>query len=195
MDKKPSLLLYIHGFNSSPQSHKARVMQQFCQEHRPDITVVAPQMPSFPKQAARYLTDVIHRYEKTHRIGLIGSSLGGYLSTWLNAQYGFKAVLINPAVKPYELLVDFLGEQENPYTYERYTLESRHIDELKALDVAVIHSPRDFWLLQQEDDEVLDYRQAVAKYSNSKQTVEAGGDHSFVNFERYPEQIIHFLEL
>lgn len=195
MENKPSLLLYIHGFNSSPLSHKAQVMQQFCQDNRPDITVVVPQMPCFPQQAAHYLVDIISQYEKTHHLGLVGSSLGGYLSTWLHERYGYKVVLINPAVKPYELLVDFLGEQENPYTHEKYTLESKHIDELKALDVKTIRSPQDFWLLQQEGDEVLDFRQAVTKYAHSKQTVEPGGDHSFIDFERYPERIIQFLAL
>lgn len=195
MKKKAPLLLYIHGFNSSPLSLKAQVMSDYCQSHRPDIKVLIPQMPCFPQQAAELLQQLIQSYKADYRIALVGSSLGGYLSTWLNAQYGFKAVLVNPAVRPYELLLDFLGEQENPYTFERYTLEHKHIDELKSLDVTELNNPQDFWLLQQEGDEVLDYRQAVAKYAHSRQTVETDGDHSFVGFERFPEQIIEFLEL
>ena len=70
-----------------------------------------------------------------------------------------------------------------------------HIDELKVLDTPSIASPSDFWLLQQVDDEVLDYRQAVTHFSGARQTVEEGGDHSFVDFERYPAQIIEFLQL
>lgn len=83
-------------------------------------------------------------------------------------------MLVNPAVKPYELLADFLGPQTNPYTQEEYVLEANHMDELKALDVDEIKQPSDFWLLQQEEDEVLDYRQAVERYQGAKQTVEAG---------------------
>lgn len=195
MSAKPSLLLYIHGFNSSPQSHKANVMIEWCRANRPDIKVVAPQMPCYPKLAESFLLETIEKYQSDYQIGLIGSSLGGYLSTWLNSLYGFKAVLVNPAVKPYELLADFLGPQTNPYTQEEYVLEANHMDELKALDVDEIKQPSDFWLLQQEEDEVLDYRQAVERYQGAKQTVEAGGDHSFVDFERYPKQIIQFLEL
>ena len=195
MTKKAPLWLYINGFNSSPLSLKAQVMSDYCQSHRPDIKVLIPQMPCFPQQAAEFLQQLIESHKADYRIALVGSSLGGYLSTWLNAQYGFKAVLVNPAVRPFELLLDFLGEQENPYTFERYTLEHKHIDELKSLDVPELNNPQDFWLLQQEGDEVLDYRQAVAKYAHSKQTVEADGDHSFVGFERFPEQIIEFLEL
>lgn len=195
MSNLPSLLLYIHGFNSSPLSHKAQVMQQYCAANRPDIKVVVPKLPSFPKQAAVYLVDVVNQYKDDYQIGLVGSSLGGYLSTWLNHQFGFRAVLVNPAVKPYELLANFLGEQQNPYTQERYVLAAEHIDELKALDIPTLRAPQDFWLLQQTGDEVLDYRQAVDKYRHARQTIEEGGDHSFVDFERYPAQIIHFLNL
>ena len=192
---KPSLLLYIHGFNSSSRSHKATVMAEYCAEHRADIKVLTPQLPSFPQQAALYLQQLVEQYKDQDEIALVGSSLGGYLSTWLNSHYGFKAVVVNPAVKPYELLVDYLGEQVNPYTNERYVLETKHIDELKALDVPAITKPSDFWLLQQTEDEVLDYRQAVEKYQGATQTVAEGGDHSFVGFERYPQQIITFLNL
>ncbi|CAE6883948.1 hypothetical protein ACOMICROBIO_FLGHMIGD_00409 [Vibrio sp. B1FLJ16] len=192
---KPSLLLYIHGFNSSPLSMKASLMRDYCQQYRPDIKVIVPQLPCFPQQAAQMLLDIIEQHKDEYRIGLVGSSLGGFMSTWLNSKFGFKAVLVNPAVKPYELLVDYLGEQTNPYTDETYTLEARHIDELKALDVQSITSPESFWLLQQTDDEVLDFRQAVDKFVEAKQTVEQGGDHSFVGFERYPAEIIKFLEL
>lgn len=192
---KPSLLLYIHGFNSSPLSHKANVMRQYCEEYRSDIKVVVPQLPSFPQQAAECLLALVEQYRDDYKIGLVGSSLGGYMSTWLNDQFGFKAVLVNPAVKPYELLVDYLGPQENPYTFQHYVLEPHHIDELKALDVVNLKQATDFWLLQQTEDEVLDYRQAVEKFQLAKQTVEQGGDHSFIDFERYPELIVEFLEL
>lgn len=187
--------MYIHGFNSSSLSHKANVMRDYCATHRTDVKVLTPQLPSFPQQAALHLQGLVEQYKNDYQIALVGSSLGGYLSTWLNAQYGFKAVVVNPAVKPYELLADYLGEQENPYTHEKYLLEPKHIDELKALEVKTLNDVNDFWLLQQVEDEVLDYRQAVDKYQGSKQTVEQGGDHSFVNFERYPEQILAFLNI
>lgn len=192
---KPSLLLYIHGFNSSPLSLKANIMREYCAEHRSDITVISPQLPPYPMAAAECLDAIMQQYHDTHQIGLVGSSLGGYLSTWLNARYGCRAVVVNPAVKPYELLVDYLGEQTNPYTAESYTLEAHHIDELKALEVQQLRSPSDFWLLQQKGDEVLDYRQAVTKFANSKQTVEDAGDHSFIGFDRYAPSIIDFLAL
>ncbi|RSD32255.1 esterase YqiA [Vibrio pectenicida] len=192
---RPSLLIYIHGFNSSPLSEKAQLMTEYCSHQRPDIKVVVPQLPCFPQQAADCLLDIVEQYKSDYRIGLIGSSLGGYMSIWLNARFSFKAVVVNPAVRPYDLLEDYLGEQENPYTGQRYVLSQTHIDELKSLDVPIIQYPEDFWLLQQTHDEVLDYHQAIERLSGARQTVEEGGDHSFVGFERYLKQIIEFLQL
>ncbi|MBU2896295.1 esterase YqiA [Vibrio hepatarius] len=192
---RPSLLIYIHGFNSSPLSEKAKLMVEYCLQQRPDIKVVVPQLPCFPQQAADCLLDIVEQYKNDYRIGLIGSSLGGYMSIWLNGKFGFKAVVVNPAVRPYDLLEEYLGEQENPYTGQRYVLSETHIDELKFLDVPAIQYPENFWLLQQTHDEVLDYHQAVERFSGAKQTIEEGGDHSFVGFERYLKQIIEFLQL
>ncbi|MDN3684292.1 YqiA/YcfP family alpha/beta fold hydrolase [Vibrio sinaloensis] len=129
------------------------------------------------------MLDIIQQHQNDYRIGLVGSSLGGDICLCgSTTNLVFKAVVVNPAVKPYELLADYLGEQVNPYTNERYVLTEAHIDELKALDTPVISQVSDFWLLQQEGDEVLDYRQAVSKFTGAKQTVEANGDHSFVGF-------------
>lgn len=170
-------------------------MRAFCKESRPDIKVICPSLPSFPKEAAEMLTEIIESHVDKFNIGLVGSSLGGYLAIWLNSLYGLKAVVINPAIKPYDLLVDYLGPQQNPYSGHHYILEPHHVDELKALDITDLKTSQDFWLLQQTGDEVLDYRQAVNYFVNAKQNVEQGGDHSFVDFERFPPKIIDFLHL
>ncbi|MEZ9331240.1 YqiA/YcfP family alpha/beta fold hydrolase, partial [Vibrio sp. 10N.286.51.A4] len=65
---KPPLLLYIHGFNSSSRSHKATVMTDYCAEHRPDIKVMTPQLPSFPQQAAIYLQQLVEQYKEQYQI-------------------------------------------------------------------------------------------------------------------------------
>ncbi|GAD88193.1 putative esterase [Vibrio halioticoli NBRC 102217] len=195
MHNKPSLLLYLHGFNSSPQSHKAQLMREFCQNHRPDIRFVAPQLPVYPEPCIQSLRTLCDELSQEYQIGLVGSSMGGYLSTWLNKEYGFKAALINPAARPFDLLQDYLGPQFNPYTEEKYILKQEHVEQLRAIDVAKINQTADFWLLQQKGDEVLDYRQAVDKFIGCKQTVEEDGDHSFIGFERYPSAIVEFLQL
>lgn len=190
-----AMLLYVHGFNSSALSLKAQQMSQWCAQYRPDICVLTPTLASYPVDAINQLAGLIDTHQKQYQIGLVGSSLGGYYSTWLNAQSALRSVLVNPAVKPYQLLADYLGPQQNPYTGEQYLLESRHLDELLALDVGSIARPETIWLLQQQGDEVLDYQQAVTQYQGCKQTVEVNGNHAFVGFDRYCADIIDFLAL
>jgi len=36
-------------------------------------------------------------------------------------------VVVNPAVRPFDLFEQYLGEQVNPYTKERYILQSHHL--------------------------------------------------------------------
>ncbi len=190
-----SALIYLHGFNSSPQSQKAQIIRTWCQKNRPDIHIETPQLACYPEQAAQQLLELARKHQYVDQVGLIGSSLGGYLATWLNTEFNYPAVLVNPAVKPYDLLKDYLGHQQNPYTDEIYFLEPHHMDELKALDTITITNPASFWLLQQKGDETLDYRQAVKKYRECKQTLEPDGNHAFVGFDRFTADIIQFLAL
>ncbi|MCE2573672.1 esterase YqiA [Motilimonas eburnea] len=188
------VLIYIHGFQSSPASLKAQQMKQFIREQRPGIIFECPQMPCFPMAAWELIAAIVARYPG-HKLGFVGSSLGGYLVTKASQEFGGNAVLVNPAVRPYELLTDYLGENTHPYTNECYRLTSEHMADLKSLEVEPITAPERLWVMLQTGDEVLDYQQALDKHERSKLTLEQGGDHSFIGFERYLGHILRFLEL
>ena len=126
-------------------------------------------------------------------VGVLAAVGGGYYSTWFAEKYNARAILINPSVRPYETLVGYLGENENFYTEEKWQFNHQHIQQLLDIDVKNITKPERYLVLLQTGDEVLDYRQAEKKYSESNLQIEQGGDHSFQGFENHIEAILSFL--
>ena len=182
------MLIYLHGFNSAPNSFKARlVFDRMRVLGRADEYLV-PALPHRPLQAMALLREAVERYPGAV---LIGSSLGGFYATWLAERYALRAVLVNPAVRPYALLSGYLGPQRNLYTGAAYELTAQHINELKALEVTTV-TPERYLLLTRMGDEVLDYRDAVEKYRGARQWVIAGGDHGFADFENYLDVVLEF---
>ncbi len=186
------LVLYIHGFNSSPASYKSRYFKQFLDAKHPGNEFICPELPDYPQQAIELLSRIIES-SQVQSIALVGSSLGGFYAAWLANKYNLRAVLINPAVNPQELLVDLLGKNTNYYSGREYELTREHIEQLKALQVGVIENIEKFMVLLQTGDEVLDYRLANKKYIQSHLIIEQGGNHSFEDFPLYCEEIYQFL--
>lgn len=188
------MLLYLHGFLSSPASSKAVQVRDWLANHRPDIQYRCPLLTPYFGETAKALEALVND-RLPDPVYLMGSSMGGYLATWLAEKYDLRAVLINPAVQPSALDHGFVGmDLRNYHTGDRYVLSEAHIAELKALHTPVIQRPDNYWLMVQTGDETLDYRLAVEKYRGCEQLVEEGGDHGFIGFERHIPAAIGFLD-
>ena len=186
-------LLYIHGFLSSPQSHKAVLVKNWLSKNCESISYHCPALTPYPGDTRDTLQRIIEDL-RPDQVGLIGSSLGGYWATWLVETYDLRAVLINPAVKPSILKPEYIDvELRNYHTDESYVLRERDLEYLPDLEATQIKQPDNYWLMVQTGDETLDYRLAVEKYAHSKQLVEDGGDHSFQGFDNWIPKIIDFL--
>lgn len=191
MSAERKRVIYLHGFNSSPASHKARLFAAYC--HAQGLhDVLVPALPYDPARALQSLEDCIQ--DSGDRVALlVGSSLGGYYATYLAERHGLKAALINPAVAPCEYLPrKIVGSQRNYYTEEEYEFTLEHVAFLRTLEVKKIRDPARYLLLVQTGDETLDYRLAVQLYAGCQQIVQEGGSHSFDNFAAVLPTILRF---
>ena len=190
------VIVYLHGFRSSPASIKARAVvaaiDALPANERPVLHV--PMLASGPARDVEATAEWIamHVDDPARRLTLVGSSLGGFYATHLAERFGARAVLINPAIRPHDDLRPYIGPQTNLYTGETFVVTEAHFPELARLAVERITQPRRYWLMVQTGDEVLDYREAVAFYAGAQQLVEGGGDHAFAGFERQIGAILRF---
>ena len=183
-------LVYVHGFNSSALSFKAGLVRSRMEALGRGGEFACPELSHRPAKAIAELERIV-KASAPRDVALIGSSLGGYYATWLAETHGVRAVLANPAVRPYELLKDALGSQTNLYTGARYEFTQQHLAELRALEVPRI-TPERYLLIVRTGDEVLDYRQAVERYRGAEAIVEEGGDHGFGDFDRHLDRALAF---
>lgn len=184
MPADPPALLYLHGFNSSPTSHKARQLVKAMSALGLAERLWVPALHHHPRQAMAQLEGLL---AELGRPVLVGSSLGGYYATHLAERHGLKALLINPVVRPHSLFDGRLGPQRNLYSDEVWELTEDHVQALAALEVPAPQDPARYQVWLQTGDETLDYRQAEAYYRACALRIQAGGDHGFQGFaERLP---------
>ena len=190
-----SHLLYLHGFRSSPKSAKARMVAAGVAARHPEVTWWCPQLPPSPKAAMRLVMDGVAAWPRD-RMGVIGSSLGGFYATYVAQVCGCRAVLLNPAVDPARDLAKYIGEQATWHDPgERFFFEPRYIDELRELEAGPLRVPGNFFAVIAKGDEVLDWREMVARYPGARIELIEGSDHAISDFDDHIDAILGFLGL
>ena len=183
------MLLYIHGFNSSPASFKANVLKEaFARAGRGD-EFFCPALPHRPAKAMALLESILPQQSRD-AVTLVGSSLGGFYGTYLTEKYGTRCVLLNPAIDPHDGLRAYLGTQKNLYTGDEYVLTEQHLDEMRALFVPQLKNLERYLLITATGDEVIDYRASVARYAGAEQIIIQGSDHGMGDFADYLDKIL-----
>jgi len=180
------MIVYLHGLNSAGSSHKAAVLR----ERLAPIEVFSPTYPAqSAAQAVASLTQQLsalreERGDDTPRV-LVGSSMGGFYGAWLGRRLGFDhLVLINPALRPWELLVQVEGWQYNAARDERYYLSAEMVAATRAFATEPARLGLPATLLHDKGDELIDYRQAVAAYDGIADIrLFEGGSHGFEHLD------------
>lgn len=185
------MILYLHGFRSSPASKKAIQIREALRARGRGDDYLCPQLPASPR-AAIAVALAAARLEDPARLALIGSSLGGYYATYVAEQLGCRAVLLNPAIRPYDDLRGYLGPQPVYFSTATIEMKPEYLDELRAIDTPRITRPERYFLLAATGDELIDWRTMVAKYEGCRQHVIEGSDHAISDFASYLDEVLAF---
>jgi predicted esterase YcpF (UPF0227 family) len=185
------MILYLHGFRSSPKSMKARVVGERMAALGLADQLICPQLPASPTAAMALVLSLIDGIPP-EELNIIGSSLGGYYATWLAERIGCRAVLLNPAIVPLQDLDQHVGVSTQYHTDQPFEFKREYIDQLRALDVPQISRPERYFLIAATGDEVLDYRDMVAHYQGARQHVIDGSDHAISAFPNYLDAVLAF---
>jgi predicted esterase YcpF (UPF0227 family) len=185
------VILYLHGFRSSPQSFKARLLAARMAELGRAADWCCPSLPVSPREAIALAEQAVAGLPP-EQVSVIGSSLGGYYAAWLAERHGYRAVLLNPAVDPGRDLAQYLGPQTLWHGDGSVVVEPRHLDELRALAVASITRPERYYLIATTGDEVLDYRDMLKFYAGVGTTLIEGSDHGISDFADYRDRVLAF---
>ena len=185
------MILYLHGFRSSPLSMKSRLLAAQMQALGREAEWLCPQLPASPKLAIALALSLV----KDVALGdltIIGSSLGGYYATWLAEQLGCRAVLLNPAIVPLIDLEQHVGVTTEFHSDKPFEFKREYIAELRAFAVQKITQPQRYFLIAATGDEVLDYRDMLAHYQGAQQCVIDGSDHGISEFAAYLAPVLAF---
>ncbi len=185
-------IVYLHGFRSSPRSAKAQAMADWARDAGLDWC--CPQLPPSPAAALA----LVHQRTEAwpdEGVALLGSSLGGYYAAGLSARRpAWRLALLNPAVDPARDLAAYIGENRQWHAPEEsFYFRPEYVDELRAMQPGAPTHPARCFALIAKGDEVLDWREMLARYGVGRTLLLAGSDHGLSDFARWQPELIRFL--
>ncbi len=187
------MILYLHGFRSSPDSSKARLMAAALAERGLGDAWCCPQLPASPA-AALQLALRLAEEAQTSDLTLVGSSLGGFYATWLAERLGCRAVLLNPVVHAARDLATQVGSHRTFHGDDPFEFLPDYVDELAQAEAEIpvlTHLDR-YFLVAATGDEVLDWREMQARFVGSRQRIIQGSDHGISDFADWLPEVLDF---
>ncbi len=190
-----TLVVYLHGFRSSPNSSKAVKTKEAIKALSTTDNLIhwyCPQLLASPKQSMDMVIEYIQA-NPVDRLIVIGSSLGGFYANYLAERYQCKAVTLNPAVRAPRELAPHVGVMTAYDSDEPFDFRPEYIDELCALQVERLARPENYFLIAAKGDELLDWKEMVDFYSGAQQLVLEGSDHGISEYSEYLPQVMRFI--
>ena len=140
---------------------------------------------------------------------VIGSSLGGFYATWAAAEHGMAAIVLNPAVHPARDLAAYIGVHPCWHDPAQHIeIKPGHMEEMKSLYVGhglayltatdrlsaqALVDPERLLAVIAKGDELLDWREMVARYAYAQTHVLEKSDHGISDFSLHIPVLSDFL--
>jgi len=186
-------ILYFHGFASSSNSNKAKVLKKYISTNYKNAEIIIPDLDNNFKIAVSQIHKLIESVK--HPIVFMGSSLGGYYASYFSTKLKTKSVLINPAIPPLRDFEMYLGENENYSTGEKFIITTEDIRYLRKVSYKKYANAENTYVLLESGDEVLDYKETVKYFSGSYMDIVFGGSHSYESLDEKLKNIVNFIEI
>jgi len=175
--------IYLHGFASSGSAEKGKILMDFFAGRE---KVISPDFPDEPFGAIRAIEKLLTEY--AGQVTLWGSSLGGFYALYFASVKGIKSVLINPALKPWIGLLDFVGTVRRNKTEDKFEWKKEYISQLEIIgnDIKVEKIvPEKLTLMLAKDDVLLNYQDTLnfLKGYYGKLILEENSGHELRTFE------------
>ena len=202
-------LIYIHGLDSDANSTKGLLLDKYCQQRHPDITVHRPDLNQPPQLVFDKLLKLVAELDADSKVILVGSSLGGYFATLVSNETGCPALLINPSTQPHITLQRFEADksadtlkiddhqQKILHTTEGgWAITKSDLQWFKRHQLLTVENPSEVIVMLKKGDELLDANLSAAFYKHQGATVIAqeGGDHRFSDFAEHLPEVIEILK-
>lgn len=189
------MILYLHGFRSSPGSAKASALAAAIYEAGHGDAWHCPQLPASPRLALDLANSLIRKavaqgLRPQKNLVVMGSSLGGYYATCLAEQWNCRAMLFNPVVHAARDLATQVGEHTAWHTTERFHFLPEYVDELAAMAPGRPRDPSRYYLMAAKGDEVLDWREMVDWYRGCELRLLEGSDHGISDFQQWLPEVL-----
>lgn len=203
-------IIYIHGLDSNANSIKGILLEQYCQQYCPDVTVWRPDVNQLPAQVFEQLVTLVTRLQKVSKTVLIGSSLGGYFATLVSNDTSCSALLLNPSMQPHLSLQRFstgctlahMVKYSELYakvihtTSGGWAITGADLQWFESHQLRVLKNPNNVAVWIKEGDELLNPAISATFYRQQGAiiTMQEGGDHRFSDFDKQLPEVIKTLQ-
>ena len=186
-------ILYFHGFASSSDSNKAKIIRSYISKISSNTKIIIPDLNNNFQKAISQIELLIKNNNKP--ISFIGSSLGGYFAAYFADIYNAKAILVNPAIPPLRGFDDYLGENKNYSTGEKFNIKKEDIKFLRGLSKKEYLNKENTLILMESGDEVLPYKETSEYFKGCYIDIVFGGSHSYESMQTKLKKISDFLNI